>query len=114
MNTRADIDDGGSDRRDHNKKVAAVNSLERERPRPNQLTTFSSIEGSWYTSLFFNSVFLIKSVAIDTESFKACGSNGLILLRKFYGRVQGKIGLKGLDYRLALGVSKENSERGIE
>jgi hypothetical protein len=28
---------------------------------------------------------LIKSVAIDTGSFKACRPNGLILLRKFYG-----------------------------
>jgi hypothetical protein len=79
MNTRADIDDGGSDRRDHSNKVVAVNSLEKERPRPNQLTTFSSIEGSWYTSLFFNSVFLIKSVAIDTESFKFYNSS-----RRYY------------------------------
>jgi len=46
MNTRADIDGDGGDRRDHNKKVAAVNSLEREKPRPNQSTTFLNIEGS--------------------------------------------------------------------
>jgi hypothetical protein len=59
-------------------------------------------------------VILILSLAIDSGSFKTCQSNGLILQRKFYGRDQGKIRLKGLDYRLALGVSKENSEREIE
>jgi len=54
MNTRADIDGGDGDRRDRSKKVAVVgNSLEKEEPRPNQSTTFLSIEGSWYTSLFF-------------------------------------------------------------
>jgi hypothetical protein len=46
MNTRADIDGGGNGGRDHNKKVAAVNSLEREKPRPNQSTTFLDNEGS--------------------------------------------------------------------
>jgi hypothetical protein len=45
MNTRADIDGGGGDRRDRSKKVA-VNSLEKEKPRPNQSTTFLCIEGS--------------------------------------------------------------------
>jgi hypothetical protein len=34
---------------------------------------------------FFNSVILIKSVAIENGSFKACRLNGLILQRKFYG-----------------------------
>jgi hypothetical protein len=46
MNTRADIDGGGGDRRDHNNKVVAVNSLEKEKPRPNQSTIFLNIEGS--------------------------------------------------------------------
>jgi len=46
MNTRADIDGGGGSRRDHSKKVVVGNSLEKEKPRPNQLTTFLGIEGS--------------------------------------------------------------------
>jgi len=46
MNTRADVDGGGGDQRDHSKKVVAVNSLEKEKPRPNQLAIFLSIEGS--------------------------------------------------------------------
>jgi hypothetical protein len=46
MNTRADADGGGSDRRDHSNKVVVVNSLEKEKPRLNQSTIFLSIEGS--------------------------------------------------------------------
>jgi len=46
MNTRADIDGGGGNRRDHSKKVVVGNSLEKEKPRPNQSTIFLSIEGS--------------------------------------------------------------------
>jgi hypothetical protein len=43
-NTRADIDGGGGGRSE--KVVAVVNSLEKEKPRPSQSTTFLSIEGS--------------------------------------------------------------------
>jgi hypothetical protein len=47
MNTRADIGDGGGgDRGDHSERVVAVNSLEKEKPRPNQSTIFLNIEGS--------------------------------------------------------------------
>jgi hypothetical protein len=46
MNTRADVDGGGGDRRDHSDKVAAGNSLGKEKPRLNQSTIFLNIEGS--------------------------------------------------------------------
>jgi hypothetical protein len=46
INTCGDVDSGGSDSDDHSKRVAAVNSLEKEKPRPNQSTTFLNIEGS--------------------------------------------------------------------
>jgi len=47
MNTRADVGDGGGgDRRDHSNKVVVVNSLEKEKPSPNQSTIFLNIEGS--------------------------------------------------------------------
>ncbi len=50
MNLRTDVHSGGGDR---GKKVAvvAVNSLGREKPRPNQSTMFLSIEGPYYTSV---------------------------------------------------------------
>jgi hypothetical protein len=46
MNTRADVDGGGGDRRDHSNKVVAVNSLGKEKPRPTQSAIFLNIEGS--------------------------------------------------------------------
>jgi len=46
MNTRADVDDGGGDRRDHSEKVVVVNSPGKEKPRPNQSAIFLNIEGS--------------------------------------------------------------------
>jgi hypothetical protein len=64
--------------------VVEVNSLGKEKPKPNRSTVFLNIEGSWYTSPFFCSVFLTKSVAIGTESFKSCRLNGAILLKKFF------------------------------
>jgi hypothetical protein len=85
MNILTDVDSGGDDR-DKKVAVVAVNSLGREKPRPNQSTIFLNIEGSWYTSIIFFSVFLIKSLAIDNRSFKVRQSNGLISLRKFFGR----------------------------
>jgi hypothetical protein len=85
VNTRDDIDGGGGDHCDHSDKVVVeVNSLGKEKPKPNRSTVFLNIEGSWYTSPFFCSVFLIKSVATDTGSFKSYQSNGLILQRKFF------------------------------
>jgi hypothetical protein len=44
MNIRADVDGGGCDRGD--KAVVVVNSLGKQKPRPNQSTTFLYIEGS--------------------------------------------------------------------
>jgi hypothetical protein len=46
VNTRADVDGGGGGRRDHSDKVAAVNSLGKEKPKINQSTIFLNIEGS--------------------------------------------------------------------
>jgi hypothetical protein len=46
MNTRAGIGGGGGDRGDRSDKVVVVNSLGKEKPRPNQSTIFLNIEGS--------------------------------------------------------------------
>jgi len=46
VNTRADVGGGGGGRRDRSKKVVVGNSLEKEKPRPNQSTIFLYIEGS--------------------------------------------------------------------
>jgi hypothetical protein len=45
MNNCADVDDGGGDR-GNNLAVVAVNSLGKEKPRPNQSTIFLNNEGS--------------------------------------------------------------------